>query len=232
MPLKYALFENHLTSDPNDYMAKVQTLGTKSLEDVIDVMINRGSTVTKADALSVLEEYSAALEQCLRDGHSVNTPLFNISPSIRGVFYGKDDPFTPSRHRLRINMTPGVRLRQLEEQIQLERVSPVHPTPDLEDFEDVTSETRNATVTPGGLARLRGSRLKYEPNDPAQGIFFIGSTGTETRVDNIVRNKPGELNFLIPDTLAAGTYTLQVRAKLEGVNDVRSGALLGTLQVL
>ncbi len=119
MSVKYALFENHLTSDPDDYMAKVQRLETKSIEDVIDAMISRGSTVTKAEALSVLEEYSAALEALLLDGHSINTPVFNLIPSIKGVFFGKDDPFDAARHQVRIRINPGVRLRQIQTQIQL-----------------------------------------------------------------------------------------------------------------
>ncbi len=85
MALKYALFENHLTDDPSDYMAVVQLQASKSQEDVIDLMIGRGSTVTKAEALSVLEEYAAAIEQLLREGQALNTPLFNLSPTIKGV---------------------------------------------------------------------------------------------------------------------------------------------------
>lgn len=94
MALKFALFENHLTSDPGDYMAVVQNLQSKTQEDVIDQMIGRGSTVTKAEALSVLEEYAAAIEQLLKDGYSINTPIFNLSPSVKGVFMGADQAFT------------------------------------------------------------------------------------------------------------------------------------------
>lgn len=51
MALKYALFENHLTSDPSDYMAVMQNLQSKTQEDVIDLMISRGSTVTLSVAI-------------------------------------------------------------------------------------------------------------------------------------------------------------------------------------
>ncbi len=89
MPLKYALLDNRLTEDPSDYAARVQNLESKSIDDIIDVMIGRGSTVTRAEALSVLEEYSAALEQLLRDGHSINTPLFNLIP-LSDAFFESD----------------------------------------------------------------------------------------------------------------------------------------------
>ncbi len=232
MPLKYALLDNRLTEDPNDYAAKVQDLESKSIDDIIDVMIGRGSTVTRAEALSVLEEYSAALEQLLRDGHSINTPLFNLIPSIKGVFYDKNESFNPERHQVRVNVRPGTRLRQIESQIQVERVSASRPTPEPEDFEDVASETRNSQITPGGLAKLTGSRLKYEPNDAQQGVFFIDAAGAETRVTMIARNKPSELNFQIPATLAAGAYTVEVRVVLPRTTDLRTGQLPQALQVL
>ena len=93
MAIKYALFPNHLTSDPDDYMAVVQDQTSKTKEDLIDEMIGRGSTVTKAEALSVLEEFEAAVEEALSEGHSINTPLFRIGASIQGVFEGESDGF-------------------------------------------------------------------------------------------------------------------------------------------
>lgn len=231
MSLKYALFENHLTDDPDDYAARVQNLQSRSIDDIIDLMINRGSTVTKADIFSVLEDYSGVLEQCLRDGNSVNTPLFNLSPSIRGVFNGRDDPFDPARHQVRINVSPGTRLRKVETQIQLERVSPITSTPEVLEFEDVNSGSRNGPITPGGLGKLTGSRLKYEPNDTRQGIFFIDGAGAETRVTVISYNKPKSLHFQIPAPLATGAYTLEVRAVVRGSSNVRAGTLPHTLQV-
>ena len=36
MTINYVLFENNLTSDPNDYMAIVQPTGTADLDDIIE----------------------------------------------------------------------------------------------------------------------------------------------------------------------------------------------------
>ena len=65
MALKFGLTPNHLTSDPEDYMAIPQNVQTVDIEQVIERMISRGSTVTKAEALSVIEEYGLALEECI-----------------------------------------------------------------------------------------------------------------------------------------------------------------------
>ena len=48
--LKYALRENLLTPEPDDYMA--QTVDARSYrgEEIVELMLKRGSTLTKADA--------------------------------------------------------------------------------------------------------------------------------------------------------------------------------------
>lgn len=224
MALKFALFENRLTNDPNDYMAVVQDLQSKTQADVIDLMIGRGSTVTKAEALSVFEEYGNAIEQLIKDGCSINTPLFNLSPSVKGTFTGSNDTFNSARHKVKINITPGTRLRVMGEHVSTERVKGVSPGPIPDSLDDLGSGTRNDQLTPGNIAQLRGSLLKFDEADPLQGIFLIASDTSETRISTISRNKPGQLDFLIP-AMASGEYRLEVRALLQNSKTIRTGGL-------
>lgn len=230
MALKFALFENHLTSDPDDYMAVVQDLRSKAQEDVIDLMISRGSTVTKAEALSVLEEYAGAIVLLLKDGYAINTPIFNLSPSIKGVFYGPDEPFNSPAHAVKINITAGTRLREVGPQVAVERVKGGSPQPDPEYLDDLGSDTRNEQLTPGNIARLRGSRLKFETGDLMQGVFLIAADTTVTRVATVSRNKPGEIDFLVP-ALPPGVYRLEVRAVLFQGKTLKVGVLPALLTV-
>jgi hypothetical protein len=46
-------------------------------------------------------------------------------------------------------------------------------------------------------------------------------------VDVVGKNMPGELMFIVPDSLSPGDYTLVVRAGF-GEDDVRTGALEAT----
>ena len=136
MALNYALFENHLTTDPTDYMAVVQNQQSKTQDDVIDLYMN-----------------------------------------------------------------------------------------------DLGSGARNETLTPGNIAQLKGSRLKFDPADAAQGIFLVAPNGSETRVATVSRNKPAQLDFLVP-ALPAGTYRVEVRAALYKTNGLRKGALPAELMVV
>lgn len=230
MALKFALFENHLTSDPGDYMAVVQNLQSKTQEDVINLMISRGSTVTKAEALSVLEEYTIALLQLLKDGYAINTPVFNLSPSVKGVFTSPDQSFNSSVHSVKINITTGARLREIGKQVIVEKVKGASPQPDIEYLDDLGSGTRNEELTPGNIAQVRGSRLKFDPADPAQGIFLIAAGGAETKVATVARNKPAQVDFLVPPLLP-GEYRLEVRAAIYKTAEIRKGALQALLTV-
>lgn len=231
MALKFALFENHLTSDPNDYMAVVQDLQSKSQEDVIDLMIGRGSTVTKAEALSVLEEYATAIVQLLKDGYSINTPIFNLSPSIKGVFIGADQSFTPTLHSVKINISPGIRLREVAPMVSVEKVKGASPQPTPEYLDDLGSGTRNEQLTVGNIAQLKGSRLKFDETDPIQGIFLIDASRGETQVKTIARNKPAQVDFLVPP-LAPGDYQLEIRAVIYKGKELKKGSLPVSLTVV
>jgi len=228
MALKFALFENHLTSDPNDYMAVVQDLQSKTQVDVIDLMIGRGSTVTKAEALSVLEEYGGAIVQLLKDGYAINTPIFNLSPSVKGVFTGVDQSFNPASHSVKINITAGSRIREVGAQVAVERVKGASPQPDPEYLDDLGSSTRNEQLTSGNIAQLRGSRLKFDPVDPLQGIFLIDTGGFEHKIATVARNKPAQIDFLVP-SLPFGEYKLEVRAVVYRGKDLKKGTLPVTL---
>ena len=233
MPIKYVLRENNLSDDPDDYMARIRHVGIARIETIIERMIQRGSTVTRADIVGVLEDYYAAIESLLLEGMSVTTPLDHFSLSVKGIFRGADDTFDPSRHRLHAALIAGPRLRKtLQERGEMTKEEMVRPAPNPVDYLDLNSGERNGTLTPGGMGRIIGHRLKFDPADPQQGIFFIASDGTETRVSIVGKNKPGELLFLVPEGLTAGAYRLEVRVLPKWRRDMHTGALEATLTVI
>ncbi|MDR2754324.1 MAG: hypothetical protein LBC20_01335 [Planctomycetaceae bacterium] len=55
--LEYHLVENLLTPAPDDAMAQIVNLRTYTDEEIAELMLKRGSLLTKADILAVLEVY-------------------------------------------------------------------------------------------------------------------------------------------------------------------------------
>lgn len=229
MTLRYGLIPNHLTNDPNDYIGIVTNNETVTFETIIEQMIGKGSTVTKAEALSVIEEFEYAVVEAVKNGNSVTTKLFKINPSVSGVFNNKSDGFDPSRHAIRLNLNAGTRLREAISDIELKKVEITSPQPVVLQFIDLKTNVANESFTPGQIASIRGSLLKFNPEDRAQGIFFIADDNTETRVENTVKNKPSELLFFVPDGLNSGTFQVEVRNIPHKLKTIRKGRLLNDL---
>lgn len=230
MPIQYTLRDNRLTPDPNDYMAMVTPTRIVELEGVINRMIERGSTVTRADILSVFEDFQMALESLMAEGTNVNLPFGNYSSSIKGVFDGASDNFDPSRHQVLPVVNPGSRLRDCYRVgIAVTKQESSLPTPNLLEYLDINSGERNSLLTKGGMGQIMGHRLKFDLADSQQGIFLIDQKRKETRITTVGENKPSRLMFVLPATLGTGDYELEVRAKIN--NAFRSGKLIQVLSV-
>lgn len=229
MPLRYGLVSNHLTDDPDDCMAIATDNDTVSVEMIIEQMVGKGSTVTPAEALSVIEEFEYAVADAIQKGNNVSTNLFKVRPSISGVFINHDDGFDPSRHVVKLNLNPGKRLNEVVNKIELKKVDITSSQPVLQQFVNLKSHVVNETFAAGQIASIKGSLLKFDQSDDQQGIFFIADDGKETRVENVVKNKPSELLFFVPDVLTTGSFQVEVRVIYHNSKTLRKGSLLNEL---
>jgi hypothetical protein len=227
--LRYGLMLNHLTDDPSDYMGVVTDNETIDVSGIVKKMIGKGSTVTTAEALSVIEEFEYAIVEEVKNGNNVRTNLFKIYASVSGVFNSEEDSFDASRHAVRLNLSAGSRLAEAIEDIELKKVAITSPQPVIQRFMDLKSKVINESFAPGRIASIRGLLLKFDEEDIQQGIFFIASDGSETRVDEIAKNMPSELLFFVPETLRIGSYQVEVRTKFHKSKTLKKTRLLHDL---
>ena len=211
--LKYSLRENLLTPAPDDYMAQVTDVRSYTLDEIIDLMMEKGTTLTRADVAATLQVYGEVVSAIIKDGSAVNTPLMNTSMSISGVFDGANDSFDKKRHTVNLNITAGTLLRDAVTKVKCEKTEGVSTDPYITEVTDIVSGKVNEVLTKGGVVQLVGSRLKFDAKDTAQGIFFVPETGNPVRAAVIAENKPARLMAIIPADLAAGTYYIEVRTK-------------------
>ena len=220
--LKYNLVENLLTERPNDYAA--QTVPTRSYDKnaVIDLILRRGTLLTRTDVLAVFNGLEETLADIVKDGGTINLPLFNTSFSISGVFDGPMDSFDSSRHRLNVNLTKGTLLRKAESEVRFAKTDTVTPQPSIVEVRDAVSGATNEALTPGGVIQLWGANLKIAGDNEANGLWFVPETGDAVKAEVVVTNKPSQLIAMIP-ALAAGNYTVRVVTQSTG-----GGVLLKT----
>jgi hypothetical protein len=230
MPIKYYLQPNPVTPDPNDQSARVLPNASLTLEDIIAKMMQRGTTVTEADTRAVLNLFFDVVSDEVADGNFVNLPLANIRVGISGVFTSITDSFDPSRHSIRATLSPGLLLSEKMQKVRLEKTLQPLPSPVILEFLNINTNTTNSVLTPGGIGQIVGEELKFNPDNPQEGIFFVAADGTETKVQIIASRTEGKLVFSIP-TLPAGNYTLEVRRAYTKENIIRKGVLSDTLTV-
>ena len=211
--LKYSLRENLLTAAPDDYMAQVADVRSYTLDEIIDLMMDKGTTVTRADVAATLQVYGEVCSSIIKDGSALNTPLMNTAMSISGVFNGANDAFDKKRHTVNLNLTAGTLLRDAATKVKCEKTESANTDPYITEVADIVSGKVNESLTKGGIIQITGSRLKFDDKDAAQGIFFVPETGAPVRADVIAENKPARVMAIIPADLKAGTYYIEVRTK-------------------
>ena len=211
--LKYSLRENLLTAAPDDYMAQPVDVRSYTLDEIIDAMMEKGSTLTRADVAATLQIYGEVVSAIVKDGSAVNTPLINTALSISGVFEGANDVFDKKRHAVNLNITAGTLLRDAVGKVKCEKTESASTAPYITEVSDIVSGKTNGVLTKGGVVQLLGSRLKFDQQDETQGVFFVPETGEPVRASVIAENKPARLMAIIPAGLTAGAYFIEVRTK-------------------
>lgn len=224
MKIKYFLIDNTIADNPNQCRAQVSSYETVTEKEIFDYITRKGSGITTGEIQANYTEIIEAHEFFMKQGYGINTEFIKARPSILGIFNDKNDTFDPSRHRVRFNAQFGKRYDQTAASISTEKIEQLNKGPVLADFEDVTSGTINEHITLGGPAVITGLRLRFNQEDPKQGIFFV-LNGTATKVTRIMDMRSNKVVFMIPAGLATGDYNLEVRKVLNGSKEVQKGVL-------
>jgi hypothetical protein len=235
MAVQYYLVPVGLTDDVNDYRAVTVSVGSISEDDLISRVAVRNTGVPVQSIRSVVQTVREIKKELLRDGFTITTDDTNYKVDIAGVFNGKDDVFDPKRHQMRANPRLGKGFTGMFQDIYPVKLNEVvdHSKPNPTDFEDMKSNTVNATLSPGGIGQLIGMRLSFDTSDASQGIFMVNNTTKdETKVTTVAHNKPGKLIFAIPETLIKGDYEIEVRSLPKNNKEIKSGKLPDIVSVL
>lgn len=211
--IKAYLYDNLLTPDPNDFVARVSSERSLSVADICHSAATRGGADVSDAAMShAVELFLKEMAYRLCDGFAVNTGYFTAMPVVRGVFLNPNETFDPQRHTLQFQFTQGELMRREIEDVEVKIMGVAETGLYIGQVEDMKSRTVNEVLTPGFNLRVTGTKLRVVGDKPGVGIFFRETvTNIATKVDegDIVVNNPSELMIIIP-ALPAGTYQLEV----------------------
>lgn len=214
--VKANLYDNPLTDDPNDFVARVSSERALSVEDICASATTRGGADISASAMSHgVNLFLKELTYQLCNGFSVNTGYFTATPLIKGVFNSKDEKFDSNKHSLVFQFNQGDTLRKELSNVSVEIVGVADSTISILQVTDVKTASVNDLITPNRNLKIKGYKLKLVGDNANVGVYFVNNaTAERTKVDpsDIVTNNPSELVIVIP-ALAAGTYMLEVTSQ-------------------
>jgi hypothetical protein len=198
-----------------DYLAQPVNVRSYTLQEIFQRIGARYPGLTPTQISSAVNEFFEEVAKITEDGETVTTPLFNTQLSMPGVYKGAMDSFDSKRHSVKVNINPGTILREAVRKVKTEKVTVTEPLPHILEVKDVTSDTVNDVITPGGVVQLRGGKLRFLTDQPDNGIFLISEDETEYKLVTIVENKPARLIAVLP-SLPQGEYYMEVRTSYSG----------------
>jgi hypothetical protein len=219
--LEYSLHENLLTERTDDFAAQPHVRNSYKRDQIIELMLQRGTSVTKTDIIAVLNNLEETVDYIVRNGGSVSLPLFDTGFSIGGVFDSAMDVFDPARHKLHVTIRKSTVLRTAEKEVKLTKVNAAGPQPIVLEVRDSVSGTVDTTLTSGGAVEINGVNIKLAGDKPDVGLYFVAADGTATKAVTIVTNKPGTLIALVP-VLAAGEYQVKIVTQYSGSVELKT----------
>jgi hypothetical protein len=212
---------NHLGTSDKPFYALASVSEIIQSETFIDRMASSGTSVSKPDIIAVFQLAREELGRLLAEGCFVKTPLGVALPVAKGAFREADDPFLPKRagsgHELRIEfrIDPAIEKEALASIRCVRDREGDRRAPILRAVAALPSGERGQ-VEAGGLLKVMGTRMKFDPTNHALGLFFKSEDGRVTRAAVYAQALPSSLIAIVPRDATEGSCRLLVRTISKG----------------
>ena len=219
--IKVNLYENLLTEDPNDYSARVISERSLGVTDICKAAVNRAKAPTTPEAMEHnVMLFLGEMAYQLMNGYAVNTGYFTAAAQVRGVFNSAREQFDLKRHSVLFRFNQGDILRKEIPNIAVQVTGMGESGIIISHVVDQKTGSVNDLLTPGGMLKIRGGKLKIADDHPDVGVVFEDEAGNPFRVEqrDIVVNNPAELIVEIPALIPAGRYRLVISTQFTGTN--------------
>jgi hypothetical protein len=210
--IDYTLESNEVIKEQNKFRAQVINSRSYTFDDIANYLIKHNVGLSLPAIHGVWEGIKAAVEEYLSNGGIINTELFLVSTSIKGVFDGTDDSFDPKRHEVRLRLRAGQFLRDTPRKLKVKKQVPSAKIL-IQSVTDIKTGSVNSNLTPGKNIRIKGSRLRISGADPSCGLYFVPEKATDATVkiepSEFVVNDPKQIIAVIP-SLKKGRWNLRL----------------------
>ena len=193
------------------FFAQVVTTRVVDLDELVRLIEERGSTLTRTDIKAVLELLARVIAGQMRMGNKVVTPFGVFALKIKGGLDGPDDVYRSGRNSIEGKVALGAELKkELQKPVTFEKIDNPKVLPEPQRFTDAKSGLDNRVISSGMPARIKGKRLKFDIADEKQGVFFV-SGEQAIRAEVYLEAGDRRLVFNTPLLEKGKSYELQVR---------------------
>lgn len=213
------LMDNTVTKDNTEDVILVPvSIGAADEERIISEMMAEDSGLRRETILHVHELEKRVVRRLLMSGYSVNAGLYYASTSFRGVI--ENSAWNPQKNSITVNFQMGADLRQAIKNTTVNIIGEKGSAIYIGGVSDAATRAQDATATAGRAFTLTGRNLRVAGTAEGVGITLTSESGAVTRVtdDLFVVNDPSKVIFIIPATLADGTYRLRLTTQYGGNN--------------
>ena len=210
--INFILERNELSGESVTYRAQVVNSRSYTFKDIANHLLQHNTGLSASVIYGVWEGIKGAVEEYIAEGGSINTELFQIHPSIQGVFDAPEDGFDRSRHTIRLRLKAGALLREIPKKLAVRKNSSSAKSYILS-VTDIKSGAVNDSITVGKNIRISGKKLKIEGDDPTCGLYFVPEKNNvdpvKVETSEVVVNKPSQIIAVVPK-LGKGTWNLRL----------------------
>ncbi|MDR1220842.1 MAG: DUF4469 domain-containing protein [Treponema sp.] len=220
--IRVKLYPNYLANVEGAYIARTDSEASLSIEEVCAALkIRGGFTGNYDDLVDHVKQFfdEAAYQLC--DGFAVNTRYFSIYPNVGGTF---DDAVQGCgardvrKHPVTFRFRARAPLRALASHIAVEIEGMADVSGYIGKLLDISAESVNDALTPGGIFIITGHKIKITGKNPDIGVYFVSAQDAGARVKasgRLAENTASKVVGIVP-ALDAGAWKVAIKTQFSG----------------
>jgi hypothetical protein len=217
--IRVKLHPNYLPNVEGLYTAFTDSEATLSIEETCASLKNRGGfTGNYNDLVEHVKLYFGEAVYQLCDGFAINTGYFSIHPNVGGMFDKGTEGHDTKKHPVTFRFRTRAPLRALAEHIVVEVEGIVDAQGYIDELIDVSTESVNEALTPGGIFSIAGHKVKITGEAPETGVYFVSEADPAVRVKvagHLAENAASKVIGTIP-ALSAGKWKVEIKTRFGG----------------
>ncbi|MBN1647714.1 MAG: hypothetical protein JW874_06765 [Spirochaetales bacterium] len=188
---------------------------------LVDEIVERNTTVSRQEALAVIDLYEQLIREHLHKGHTITTGLFRADISMSGRFASRSDQIDYKRHRARVVIRPAIKLNKLVcTGLRFHKRRQTRNNYFLSWVGEVDGSLQAGAIGAGSVIKLVGKGLKayaYE-NRYELCLNGIDSADAQKHALRVLTATKAKITALVPNNVPPGKYELVLFHRYGSVN--------------